>query len=104
MVPMSAAHADPDRLAEACQRLIRTVDRLENAGWAEPSGLPGWSRAHVVAHLALNAEGLAGALGGIVQGEPLAMYASQESRDRDLDDMAAAGPTELRSRLPGGTT
>jgi len=104
MVPMSAAYADPDLLAEASQRLIRTVDRLEDAAWAEPSGLPGWSRAHVVAHLALNAEGLAGALGGIVQGEPLAMYASQESRDRDIDDLAAAGPEELRSRLLGATT
>ena len=101
---MSDAYADPALLAEASQRLIRTVDRLEDAAWAEPSGLPGWSRAHVVAHLALNAEGLAGALGGIVQGEPLAMYASQESRDRDIDDLAEAGPEELRTRLLGATT
>lgn len=101
---MPAAYADPDLLAEASQRLIRTIDRLEDAAWAEPSGLPGWTRAHVVAHLALNAEGLAGALSGIVQGEQIPMYASQEARDRDVEDLAREGPGALRTRLLGATT
>ena len=101
---MSAANAEPEPLAEASQRLIRTVDRLEDAVWAEPSGLPGWTRSHVVAHLVLNAEGLAGALGGIVQGTPLPMYASQEARDRDIEDLAREAPEVLRTRLLGATT
>ncbi|MFC4784905.1 maleylpyruvate isomerase family mycothiol-dependent enzyme [Nocardioides sp. MAHUQ-72] len=101
---MPAAYADADLLAEASQRLIRTVDQLDDAAWAEPSGLPGWTRAHVVAHLVLNAEGLSGALGGLVQGEAIPMYASQEGRDRDIEDLAQAEPTELRTRLLGATT
>jgi maleylpyruvate isomerase len=101
---MSPAYADPTLLAEASQRLVRTVDRLEDAAWAEPSGLPGWTRAHVVAHLVLNAEGLAGALSGIVQGEQIPMYPSSEARDRDIEDLAQAEPEELRTRLLGATT
>ena len=101
---MSAANAEPDPLTEASQRLIRTVDRLDEAAWAAPSGLPGWSRAHVVAHLALNAEGLSGALSGIVSGEQIPMYASQEARDRDIEDLAQEGPSTLRTRLLGSIT
>lgn len=101
---MSPVYADADLLAEAAQRLNRTVDRMEEDAWSGPSGLPGWTRAHVVAHLILNAEGLAGALSGIVQGEPIPMYASQEGRDRDIEDLAHAEPAQLRTRLLGATT
>ena len=52
-------------------RLVRTVDGFTGDDWSLPTGLPGWTRAHVVAHLALNAEGLVGALGGVVAGEPV---------------------------------
>ena len=41
----------------ATQRLVRTVDGLTDDDWPTPSLLPDWTRAHVVAHLALNAEG-----------------------------------------------
>jgi maleylpyruvate isomerase len=101
---MSAPYADSELLAEASQRLIRTVDRLEDSAWAEPSGLPGWTRAHVVSHLILNAEGLAGALGGIVSGESIPMYPSQEARDLDIEDLARAEPEVLRTRLLAATT
>jgi maleylpyruvate isomerase len=58
----------------------------------------------VVAHLTLNAEGLAGALTGLVQGEPTPMYRSQDSRDDDIDKLAGAEPSELRDRLLAATT
>jgi len=91
-------------LRESSQRLVRTVDSLPDAAFREPSGLPDWTRAHVVAHLTLNAEGLAGALTGLVQDEPTPMYRSQEARDEDIDLLAAAEPSELRDRLLGATT
>ena len=91
-------------LQNADARLVRTVDGFTGPDWEAPSALPGWTRAHVVAHLALNSEGLAGALGGVVSGEPVAMYASQEARDRDIDELAAAEPDELRARLMAGVT
>jgi maleylpyruvate isomerase len=91
-------------LAPASQRLVRTVDAFDDADWTAPSGLPGWSRAHVVAHVALNAEGLAGALGGLAAGQPASMYASDADRDGDIDALADASATELRDRLLGSVT
>ena len=91
-------------LADATQRLVRTVDSLDDDRLAGPSGLPGWSRAHVVAHLALNAEGLAGVLQGRIEGEPTTMYRSDEARDSDIEELAAADRAELRERFLAGTT
>lgn len=83
--------------------LIHTVDGLTADELAAPSLLPGWSRAHVVAHLALNAEGLAGALEGVARGERVAMYASDEARDAAIDELAADPAHELRERLLAAT-
>nr|WP_258545538.1 maleylpyruvate isomerase family mycothiol-dependent enzyme [Micromonospora provocatoris] len=44
-------------LAEANDRLLRTVSGLTAADVAAPSLLPGWTRAHVLTHLARNADG-----------------------------------------------
>lgn len=97
------SYAEP--LAEATQRLVRTVDSFHGDDWAGPSGLPGWSRGHVVAHLALNAEGLATALHGLVGDGPTPpMYASQDARDADIESLATAEHDELRARLLGGST
>jgi maleylpyruvate isomerase len=93
-----------DDLAEATQRLVRTVDALSDQDLGEPSTLPGWARAHVVAHLALNAEGLAGVLRGIVEGEDVPMYVSQEVRDADIDKLAEEQPSALRERFLAGST
>lgn len=92
-------------LEEADKRLVRTVDGLTDEEFAAPSLLPGWSRAHVVAHLALNAEGLGRALEGVTKGEPVPVYDSAESRDADVEELAgSASPAELRERLLAGVT
>jgi maleylpyruvate isomerase len=90
---------DLDDLAEAEQRLARSVDALHGDDWHAPSLLPGWSRAHVVAHVALNGEALRDVLRGEVDHERVPMYASQEQRDADIVELAAAEPSELRERL-----
>ena len=100
---MTAPEAQ-DPLAEASQRLVRTVDRLSPEEWRAPTILPGWSRAHVVAHLALNAEGMAGALDGVVRGESTPMYASDDARDGDIEGLACAPEAEIRDRLFAGVT
>lgn len=99
----SAARA-ADLITDADRALVRTVDRLDAAAYAEPSVLPGWTRAHVVAHLALNAEGLAGVLHGAHIGEPQPMYASPEGRDSDIAELAAADPAVVRERFLASTT
>lgn len=98
------AEPSEDPLPVATRRLIRTTDALPDEAYAEPSGLPGWSRGHVLAHLALNAEGLAGALAGIVDGSHTTMYASDEARDGDIEALAEKRPSAIRSRLLGACT
>lgn len=83
----------------ATARLLSTVNSLPDADWAAPSHCAGWSRAHVIAHLALNAEGLAGVLRGIAEGRPRTMYTSNDDRDRDIEEMATEPPDRLRERL-----
>ena len=97
-----------DLLGDAAQRLNRTVDGFHGEDWRSPSLLPDWTRAHVVAHLALNAEGIARVLRGLVRDEPAhgptTMYDSDERRDSDILDLAESAPSEIRDRLLGGTT
>ena len=42
--------------AESHQRLLHTLDSLTDDQCREPSALPGWTRGHVLSHLARNAE------------------------------------------------
>src|SRR3954447_24677861 len=92
-------------LGDASGRLLRTVDGFHGDGWSAPSGLPGWSRAHLVAHLALNAEALTRVLHRLVgdHAEPPTMYDSDEQRDDDIRDLATADHSEIRDRLLAGT-
>ena len=87
---------------DATNRLVRAVDALQADDLAAPSLLPAWSRAHVVAHLALNAEGLERVLTGLRQGERRTMYDSPEARDSDIEDLA--GDEELRERFLASTS
>ncbi len=72
-----------------CQR---EVSGLGEDAYVEPSGLPGWTRKHVVAHLAANAEALGRLLHWARTGEPTPMYSSPEQRNADI---------EAGARLPG---
>src|SRR4051812_13210236 len=91
-------------LDSAAVALNRTVDGLSAADLAAPSLLPGWSRGHVVAHLALNGFALAAVVDGVARGETVAMYESDEQRDAEVDELAGAEPAELRDRLFAATT
>jgi maleylpyruvate isomerase len=64
---------------EATEALLTAVAKVDNVSLAEPSRLPGWSRGHVLAHLARNAD----ALVNVLQGRP--MYESAEARDADIE-------------------
>ena len=66
--------------------------------------LPGWSRAHVVAHVALNAEGLVRALDGLVHGRDVPQYDSSAAREADIAELAAADAEELRARFLASCT
>ncbi|MFE6842697.1 maleylpyruvate isomerase family mycothiol-dependent enzyme [Streptomyces sp. NPDC057686] len=70
---------DLQSVREATDRLLTAVAKLDNAALAEESHLPGWTRGHVLAHLARNAD----ALVNVFAGRP--MYASAEARDGDIE-------------------
>ncbi|MCX3289682.1 maleylpyruvate isomerase family mycothiol-dependent enzyme [Streptomyces sp. NEAU-H22] len=69
----------------ATERLLTAVGTLDNASVTHPSRLPGWSRGHVLAHLARNAD----ALVNVLEGRP--MYVSGEARDADIERDAPRG-------------
>ncbi|MFD9306914.1 maleylpyruvate isomerase family mycothiol-dependent enzyme [Streptomyces sp. NPDC060048] len=64
---------------EATDRLLTAVAKLDNAALAEESHLPGWTRGHILAHLARNAD----ALVNVFEGRP--MYESGASREADIE-------------------
>lgn len=70
---------DLQSVREATDRLLTAVAKLDNAALAEESHLPGWTRGHVLAHLARNAD----ALVNVFAGRP--MYESAEARDSDIE-------------------
>ncbi|WP_435243689.1 maleylpyruvate isomerase family mycothiol-dependent enzyme [Streptomyces cucumeris] len=124
---MSDYAHDAADVTEATDRLLTAVARLDDAALAGPSALPGWTRGHVLAHLARNADALVNLLTGARTGEDIPMYRGEEARDAEIardaarplpvhladlrttaarfDTAAAALPKELRSRevtLRGG--
>ncbi|MFF3815171.1 maleylpyruvate isomerase family mycothiol-dependent enzyme [Streptomyces bluensis] len=64
---------------DATERLLSAAAELDNARVPEPSRLPGWTRGHILAHLARNAD----ALMNVLQGRP--MYAPGAARDADIE-------------------
>ncbi len=67
--------------------LEETIGRIDDVG--APSRCEGWSRGHVLSHLARNADGIAALVRAAVDGTGETMYASPERRDADID--AGAG-------------
>ncbi|MFD7711601.1 maleylpyruvate isomerase family mycothiol-dependent enzyme [Streptomyces sp. NPDC059785] len=75
---------------DATERLLSAAAHLDNGSVTESSRLPGWSRGHVLAHLARNAD----ALVEVLAGRP--MYASPATRDADIE---RDGPRPLDVQL-----
>ncbi|MFJ2865364.1 maleylpyruvate isomerase family mycothiol-dependent enzyme [Kitasatospora sp. NPDC087314] len=73
---------------ESTRHLLHTVSELKPAAVAEPSALPGWTRGHVLAHIARNADSLVNLLNGARTGTDIPQYASTEARDRQIEDDA----------------
>jgi maleylpyruvate isomerase len=90
-------------LTDSTRRLVRSVDALDEPLLAAPSLLPGWTRAHLVAHLALNAEAMARGAEGARSSEPVPLYDSPEARSADIDELSGATCTALRERFLAST-
>jgi len=83
----------------ATARLLATARKLDDAAVAEPSRLPDWTRGHVLAHVARNADACVRLLTWARTGERHPQYESAESRaagiDRDAGRTAAEHVTDL---------
>jgi maleylpyruvate isomerase len=82
------AHLIPlvDETLHATARYLAALTVLEPGDLEAPSELPGWTRAHVVAHLSRNADAFTRVLTQAAAGEHATMYDSAESRDFDIEE------------------
>jgi maleylpyruvate isomerase len=77
--------------------LLAALDRVPDDGFAAPSGLPEWTRAHVTAHVARNAEALGRLLTWAATGVETLMYADRAQRAAEIEATAKASPADLRA-------
>ncbi len=94
-MPVDAENLEWFRDGEAFA--VAAIDGLTDADLAGPSLLPGWSRAHVVGHLARNADAVGNLLRWARTGERSPMYASVEARVEGIEATAAQPPDALRA-------
>ena len=84
-------------MARATDRLLATVDGFSDADVRAPSGLPGWTRAHVLTHVARNADAVANLAHWARTGEERPMYAGGAAgRDAAIEEGAARHIGDLR--------
>ena len=72
------------------------MTRMGDDAFAAPSALAGWSRAHVLTHVARNADAMINLLTWARTGVPTPAYASDEQRDADIEAGAGRAPDVIR--------
>jgi len=82
---MEAASHSLARVEEATGRLLTSAGKLDDDQVREPSALPGWTRGHVLTHIARNADGMVNLLAWARTGVPAPMYASAAARAADVE-------------------
>jgi maleylpyruvate isomerase len=95
-VPITDWDDDLALLDAETTRLIDSMGAMSDAQVTEPSGLPGWSRGHVLAHLDGNAQGLGRVARWARDGIERPMYISRDVRDADVELHAARSSEEHR--------
>lgn len=80
---------DAAELRTATGDLLEAVAAMDPATLAEPSLLPGWTRGHVLTHLARNADAVVNLLTWASTGTETPMYGPGDARERDIE--AGAG-------------
>ncbi|MGW1675430.1 maleylpyruvate isomerase family mycothiol-dependent enzyme [Streptomyces sp. NPDC002324] len=75
------------------------VQGLTDPDFAQPSQLPGWNRADVVAHVARNADAIGNLLAWARTGVVTPMYTDAEQRAREIQASAAQPVVDLRADL-----
>jgi maleylpyruvate isomerase len=97
--PAAAARELRLLIDDATHRLARTAARLTDQQAREPSLLPGWSRGHVLTHIARNADGLRNLLIWARTGVVTPQYADEGERERGISAGAGRSAAELLADL-----
>jgi uncharacterized protein (TIGR03083 family) len=97
---MDAAQRElSDQIDYATQRLLDDARSIPEADLRAPSLLPGWTRAHVLAHVARNADAMRNLLIGARSGQDRTAYASAQAREADIERGAEMTAKDLMADL-----
>lgn len=96
-----AMTATPDQrlgwMHEGSRIFLGELEKVPEGDWAEPLGLPGWTVAHLVAHVAYNASALSRLVHWARTGEETLMYSGPEQRAEEIEHGATLPPSRLRA-------
>ncbi|WP_327725482.1 maleylpyruvate isomerase family mycothiol-dependent enzyme [Streptomyces europaeiscabiei] len=92
-------HAMLDWVGKGTAAFEAATHWATDASLTRPSHLPGWSRAHVVAHVARNAHALVNLLTWARTGVETPMYADDDQRMNEIEANARRPADELRAAL-----
>lgn len=90
---------DIGRMERETDMLMATVMSLTEDEMRAPSKCEGWTRAHVVAHLALSADAMGNLITWATTGTETPAYSSPQARDADIEESAKLSADELKAKL-----
>jgi maleylpyruvate isomerase len=82
-------------LAHETALLVASAGAMDDQSIQAPSRCQGWTRAHVLSHIARNADGLGNLASWAITGRAVAMYESAQAREADI----AAGSTRSAQEI-----
>jgi len=92
----SGVDTDLRRVAESQQRLERAIASLDDAAMRRPSALAGWTVAHVLTHIARNADSHVRRAKGAARGEMVDQYVGgHEGRRHEIEEGAARSAIDV---------
>ncbi len=88
------------RIDEAIDRVLASASKLSDEQMREDSLLPGWSRGHVLTHIARSGDGLRNLLIWAKTGEETPQYATPDARVTDIEAGAGGRPANSPPTSP----
>lgn len=91
-----AAPASRAWMGEGTELFLRAMRGTSDDALAGPTGLPGWTGKHLLAHVAANADALGNLVRWARTGEETPMYSSPDQRNADIEAAAEQPTVDLR--------
>ena len=91
--------SDIGRMQRESGMVMATVTSLADYELGKPSKCKGWTRAHVIAHLARGADAMTNLATWAVTGQETPAYESREKRDADIEAAAKLSAADLAADL-----